>query len=463
MIEIPRALVRQFRAVLRKSVVAADPRGPCPLVLIQSGRAGLYLSCSQGDVAVRHHSPGLRMPHRLALPLTAFAELEGRSNGTVVLEKTGPFQVRASWQEGETARSRDFDTADADSCPSPLEPAANSVQVPNRVPRALAEAARTTCREVGRFSLSRILLRGSDGSIVATDGRQLLIQTGFGFPWKDALLIPSLPVFDSKELPAEEPIRVGLAGEHVTLEVGSWLFRLKAEPATRYPDVNQAIPSTRGITARLQIDPQDGEALVTALSRLPKSRGSLGQVTLDLADRVVVRSSEETEPALEVVLGRSTLRGKPIRLATHPRYLMRAVQLGFTEVLLSSPDRPLLCRDKARTYLWMPLTAPDPAAPVVQPVSTIVLSNPKAELEPNRRSPVMPLNNGKPTEDHREPTHVQEEFADPIVEAEALRSQLQEAVSRTTRLLTALKHERRRNRAVEAAVASLRRLRNLER
>jgi hypothetical protein len=48
-----------------------------------------------------------------------------------------------------------------------------------------------------------------------------------------------------------------------------------------------------------------------------------------------------------------------------------------------------------------------------------------------------------------------------LAEAEALRAALQEALARTARLIGALRQHRRRGRAVEAAVASLRRLREL--
>jgi hypothetical protein len=48
--------------------------------------------------------------------------------------------------------------------------------------------------------------------------------------------------------------------------------------------------------------------------------------------------------------------------------------------------------------------------------------------------------------------------ADPITEAEELRVQLQAALTRTGRLIAALKQQRRQSRVVESALASLRRL-----
>ena len=50
---------------------------------------------------------------------------------------------------------------------------------------------------------------------------------------------------------------------------------------------------------------------------------------------------------------------------------------------------------------------------------------------------------------------------DPLSEAEELRSQLQEALTRTSRLLATLKQQRRQRKAVDTAVQSLRKLRGL--
>jgi hypothetical protein len=49
-------------------------------------------------------------------------------------------------------------------------------------------------------------------------------------------------------------------------------------------------------------------------------------------------------------------------------------------------------------------------------------------------------------------------MADPISEAEALRLQLQEALGRTSRLIAALKQQRRQGKIVKTAIESLRRL-----
>ena len=74
--------------------------------------------------------------------------------------------------------------------------------------------------------------------------------------------------------------------------------------------------------------------------------------------------------------------------------------------------------------------------------------------------PPPPTNGHPPPDDRvRDPQVEKWDFEDVIAETEALRSLLQEASARTTRLLAALKHQRRQSRAVKAAMQSLQQLR----
>jgi hypothetical protein len=332
---------------------------------------------------------------------------------------------------------------------------------------ALAEAGRTASKEVGRYKLSRLLLRGKDGSVVGTDGRQLLIQTGFPLPWTENLLIPRLPVFEGRELPDDQPVRIGLSHERVTLEVGPWLFRFKAEKADRYPDVNEVVPRPRDAKGRLRIDPDDAQSLLHALPRLPGASELHAPVTLDAGKRIVIRARGNEGPVAEVVLARSKLEGSPIRMTFGRLYLLRALRMGFNEVIYNGLGRPLLCKDARRTFVWMPLddsagvsaeeSRPDAAkAPPASADPTNSTDN-----DPERGETLMPPNNGTPPHGNGVPPVPR--AIDPLTEAETLRTRLQEALSSATRLINVLRQQRKQGRAVRAAVASLRRLEDLGR
>jgi hypothetical protein len=325
---------------------------------------------------------------------------------------------------------------------------------------ALAEAARTASREVGRRSLSQILLR-RDGLLVGTDGRQLLVQGGFSFPWDEDLLVPALPAFGCRELPRDESVSLGRKGDHVTLEVGPWLLLLEAGPAKGYPDVDRVIPTADAGCTRLLLGEADADALTRELPGLPGRDEDHSPVTLALGPLAIVAASDGNGPVAEVRLGQSSVEGRPLRVVTDRRYLLRAIRLGFRELAVAEPERPLVCREGKRAYVWMPL---DPATAVVagQPSRPKEATNgqSKPERKPQPRIDPMP-SIGNPTDDQPHPLSCGDEPIDPLADAEALRARLQEASACVGRLIAALKQQRRQHRAVQSAVASLRRLQGL--
>ena len=65
---------------------------------------------------------------------------------------------------------------------------------PPRLLTALHDAMLTTDPDPVRFATDHIQVRGKSGTVVATDGRQMLIQDGFEFPWDDDILLSLLSV-----------------------------------------------------------------------------------------------------------------------------------------------------------------------------------------------------------------------------------------------------------------------------
>jgi hypothetical protein len=81
-----------------------------------------------------------------------------------------------------------------------------------------------------------------------------------------------------------------------------------------------------------------------------------------------VRAQAEGDGAVaEALLRGSAVSGPPFRLALNRRYLLRSLQLGFTEVRAGKPGTPLVCADERRTYLWMTLEG-GAVAPAARPL-----------------------------------------------------------------------------------------------
>jgi hypothetical protein len=458
-IEIPRTLARDFRTVLRRAVMTEAPRGPWPLVCCRAGKEGLVLEAEQVGVALRYHIDEPRPSDAIAFKPSLLAEIEGRSDTPVVLEEVAPGKGRANWAADGESLVRDFDTVKLDSLPPFPALPRQFLPQPLEFLSALDEAARTAARDSARYSLLRVQLRGRSGSVVGTDGRQLLLQSGFTFPWADDVLVPRVAAFGSRELAGAGPVSVGRTKTHVAVRAGPWTVLLSIDSSGRYPHAEDVIPKTRSNTARLQVSPEDAALLIRVLPELPGRDDDQAPITLDLGQPPAVRAQgEQGGAAQEAVLSGSTVSGPALRLCMDRRYLRRALQLGFREVQANG-DRPLVCRDGQRVYLWMPLGTqralppPAKAAPVPAP-------EPDPTPSPERRTDTVPVPhpNGQGPPEGRDGGTPASSHLDPIAEAETLRGLLHEAASRSARLVAALKQQRRQTRVLQQAVQSIRQL-----
>src|SRR5262245_36960492 len=392
MIAFSRTLARQFRAVLRRSLLDKEPRGSWPLVLFQASKDGLVLQACQSDTAVRYHLDGSYLPEAIAFRSSVLAEVEGRRDDHVELEQVAFGKGQAKWVDGDVPKVTDLETVAPDSVPDFPDLPKRFTPMPREFLQALDEATKTAARESVRYALARLQLRGKTGEIIATDGRQLLVQGGFTFPWSDTVLVPRVPAFGLRELAQEPDVSVGRTKTHVAVRVGPWTFLLAIDTQSRFPDVEAVIPRVSSGVSRLHLDPQDAAFLTANVPKLPGSEENMSPVTLDLHAPISLRGRDEKHGITELVLNRSTVSGPPVRLSMDRRYLVRAVKLGFDKVEISSADKPLVCRADQRLYVWMPLdkTAVILSEPGMQRISSAEGLSPPTSSEPERRESPMP-------------------------------------------------------------------------
>jgi hypothetical protein len=456
MIEIPRTLARDFRVVLRRAVMAEAPRGPWPLICCRAGKDGLFLEAEHVGVALRYHVDEPRPPDALAFAPNVLAEVEGRSDTPVVLEEVSPDKGRARWTANGESLVRDFDSSKLDTLPVfPTLPRQFTPQPPEFL-TALDEAARTAARDTARYSLLRVQLRGKNGSVVGTDGKQLFVQSGFTLPWDDNILVPRVAAFGCRELAGAGPVSVGRTKTHVAVRAGPWRVLLSIDSTGRYPNAEDVIPRSRANTTRLQVSPEDADRLIDVLPELPGREEENSPITLHLEQPPIVTARDAQHGAVQkAVLTGSTVLGPSRQLVMDRRYLRRALQLGFREIQVNG-DRPVVCRDERRIYVWMPLTGQQAVQPTANALPAPA-TQPEPLPSPERSIDPMPgpHSNGQGPPEGRDGNPPP---LDPIAEAETLRGLLHEAASRSNRLVAALKAQRRQTRAVQQTLASLRQL-----
>lgn len=322
--------------------------------------------------------------------------------------------------------------------------------------------------------MQKIQLRGGTGDIVATDGKQLLIQSGFALPWKEDVLVPAMSVFACRELPQDGPVTLGKTDKHVCVRVGPWTFFLAIDTDARFPDAKAVIPAATASSTTCRLAAEDAAFLEKTLPRLPGRDDDHAPLTLDLNGHVAVRARGEGQSRpTEVVLSRSQVSGPPMRFVTDRQYLARAVALGFTEFRVAKPEVPVVCADKFRTFVWVPL-GKDGALPPSEDVLRITSAGDEPATQPpkkERRKEDMtkqPSANGQgnghpPQPSDRDIGHAANGpgLGALIAEAQALKEVLHDACGRTSRLLVALKRHKKQSRLMASTLQSLRQLQQM--
>ena len=469
MITLTRRQARELRGVFRRSVLGIAHRGPIP---------PLVFTAEGGQLRVRHRYAHLAVEHvaasawpsngQVALPLDALADLEGRDDANLGLDTAAPGRTVARWTDRGIPQSREYPVPPID--PAFLELPSSWSEAPATLLDALAEATATAAEDDSRYALSCLSMRGSSGSIAATDGRQALVQGGFDFPWPGDLLVRRSPLFACRDLPRDLPVSIGKTEAHVALRVGPWTLWLEVMKDLRFPDVDRIFPGPHDAATRLRLDTADARFLLDALGRLPGAGEPNSPATVDLNGRIAVRArASGQEGTTELILARSAYTGPPVRLQTNREFLARALRLGFAEVEVVDADTPLACRDDRRVLAWQPLSkdsaieASDDATRIESSATAVptIATHQAPAATPRPRTTMTPRN--PQPEDTIKPPSAPDPAATGMValirEAESLREALGVARSRSQRLVVALRRQRKQARLMNSTLNTLRQLR----
>jgi hypothetical protein len=469
LITITRRTARRLRAVFRRHVLGIAHKGPIPPLVLHAEARQLRAQYRYAELAVEYVEPGgLRPLDSVPVPLEALAEVEGRDESPVEIESLEPDKTVVRWRDRGIPRSREYQvTPFGRIAMFPATPADWSA-LPAGLLDALTEAAELCTDDTVRYALDCVQLRGTEKKLIATDGRQLLIRSGIAFPWDGDVLIQSSPIWASKALPRDQPVRAARSETHVVFRVGPWTTYHEIRKDGRFPDFESAVPDEAAVTTRLRIDPEDGRFLVPALERLPDAESPFSPVTVDLNGEVAIRAAGGVT---ELVLRRSGYSGPPVRINVNRAYLARAVTLGFGEVGIADVEAPVVCRAPGQIYAWQPLNAESAIGPAEGAIR--IESSPSLGDGPHDRRPresprstmseranrighepaIRPESNGQASGEVAGTS-----LAALIQDAESLHTTLMEARSSLARLIAGLRRHRKQSRCLADALKSIRQL-----
>jgi hypothetical protein len=167
-------------------------------------------------------------------------------------------------------------------------------------------------------------------------------------------------------MPHGQPVALGIHDGWLAVRTGPLMLAWKLDSELRFPRVDESIRSGDSDLTTLEVDEQDARFLRESLKNLPHDEVSIPELTLDLNGSVAMRIKPGNCPRpIEFVLNRSQRRGSEVRFLTDPRYLDKALELGFRRFHLNDPKGSVVGRDGHRYYVWMAL---DPRGAIDQSI-----------------------------------------------------------------------------------------------
>ena len=269
MITLSRALARRWVSLLGKTLGLSRGALKRQAVRFRVDEQGLTIESATATHALRYRDSTYRgLPQVWEAPLEALQHLARSvaSSGEYFLQSEA--QVLLRMFEKGIPREEGFSAPEL-VLEAPVSPA-TSYLLPLIARQALIAAFETAEQgHPGRYALNQVQLQGSKAALAATDGRQLLLQSGLHWPFTEDLLLGNYrKLFRCGDFP-EGPLEVSRTEQQVLFRVGEWEFFLPIGPSQRYPSVAEVLPSPSEAVATMEISKGDAQYLRGVLSVLP--------------------------------------------------------------------------------------------------------------------------------------------------------------------------------------------------
>lgn len=349
MIQVKGSTIQDFCTILRKGLGICNRRRG-PVVHVSSDEKCLRIRAITDEIAIEWATAGNFLPEGFSAPLDLLREYRGSRTSNVDWKLDGE-KIDSHWLDAGVHKSLTFQAISQDST-FPETPV-HWVENEGRLVAALSIAADTVDQRSTEFALSYVCLRGQDGQVVATDGRQAIAESGFQFPWNEQCLVPLRRLLTCQKFLDGEKVHVGKLADWVVIRSGHWTVWLRINRRSRYPELDFLLRRPASVVAVLQIGESDAKFLQRNLKNLPSSESFNGPVTIDMNDQIALRAENARSSSVtELILANSRRSGAEVCLVSDRTFLDRAIRLGFREFLVAGEEAPVVCVSKDRVMVW---------------------------------------------------------------------------------------------------------------
>ena len=501
MITLTRSQVRRLRVAFRRAALGIAHRGIVSELVLRAEGAQLRAQHRYCDLAVEHvEAAGHQPAATVAVPPDALADFEGAADTPVVIEAVAPDRTVVRWEDRGIPQSREYGLITPVDRLEPMPAApATWASNPAGLLDALAEAAETSTPDPTRYALEVPLLPAPGllrlQVVVPPMGVSSWRTRASASRGRRTCWIKGTPlIFACRALPSRPAwsMSAGPIFTHVFVRVGPWTISCAIQTDVRYPGCRAGHPAAfrggdpaaagpRG--CRLPGGGAGAAAGRRGDQRAGDDRGQRqgGRARGDCSDQ-----PDRVHRAGSCSRGRATPARRSASASTGTHAGARALRLGYTELGFTGIDTAFLCRDSARIYAVQPLgggSPPGADAEVTHIESGMpgggegrVVTRPETT---RRTTTVRESRNGhEPAPATEDRNHAVARPAEAVStagneqpgtslaalmqEAESLHAALADAKSRTARLISGLRRQRKQSRLVNETLKSLRQLKLVE-
>lgn len=245
--------------------------------------------------------------------------------------------------------SRVFDALPVEEFPSVPDIAVGVAFQPTQFLAAYRVTSPAVCADPTRKVLTSVFLEGKEKTLVATDGRRLMIQPLPGLPEMDNAVLPESKVLANGLLEAETgAIAVAMVGsvQWLRFDAGRWSYLCRCVEGP-YPNYRQVIPNeSMQWIGEVQIDPSDLPAIREAVTQFTDAKAGRETIVLYVNNgKVVILSMDKPAPDGQIpylVLARSTATvTKPVLCALWAPFFVDGLSGGCHRIRIADTLTPL--------------------------------------------------------------------------------------------------------------------------
>jgi hypothetical protein len=296
--------------------------------------------------------------------------------------------------------------------------------------------------------------------IVGTNGSILFSSNSFKLPLKECLVLPSHKFFDWGEFSKDGEWQLKISGpehkdDNAWFQIASrrWRF-IGRQIDGAYPNWRQVVPSDSQFTGSIQFD--DLDTLADTIERLPDHDPIHHAIGIEKKDNAVnlLWKPEKDHDWKRLPVTVHQLTGNDITVYLNRHYFTKALRFGLDRLDCIDPMSPVKFSSEGRQMIVMPVRAESTPTAASQAQET-PSQPPKASsdaLHEERTPMVNETNTSKPAE----PITIDVQLSSIIIDAEALKTTVQDTLSEVNTLCKKLKTFQREHKSSTKDLQSVR-------